>query len=621
MAEIEEYNFLKSFVPEDFLNKLYEKNSVIKLTKIIKHNWKSYGYVIAVLVAIIGFVTGYIGYYKEFLGQIELQNPSNIIFQVMRLYILQNEIQPPNPWELELAKYLCPISFSYSVILAFMSLFQKNLRIFRLQFFKNHIVICGLNNWTSQLISDLRRKDNHIVVIEKEIKDEFKMKVQDLGAIILNGDCADSYMLNKANIFKAKYLVAFTNNDSKNMETAINAKKMIESQKIKSKGVKKLKCFIHIKDKRLYDSFSKHNIFQENSDKLEMKIFNNYQNDARVLFLSSPFDTEVDTKAKGVIVHLLIVGFGYLGESVLLQAAKMGHYANEEGIKITIIDENAEELRDQFLYHYPEILKVKTCESSFDLTFVNLNLKNLKEVEDKIKSINEKQNITAIIICLEEETNTIKFGLDLISMLESEGIPIRLHLPIRVYLDENEDIFKLQKTYPITPFGLIRSTCSREIVLKEILDKIAKALHDDYKQKQEENGKTKEDNPYLVDWDKLPPDIKDSNRQQADHLPIKLRALNIQIAKKKGKNIKPFEGFKEGEIEKLARMEHNRWCAERWISGWKYSKEKNPEKKLHPLLIPYDELDEENQKTDFNFIRTIPKLLELLELELIRTDK
>jgi len=68
MAEIEEYNFLKSFVPEDFLNKLYEKNSVLKLTKIIKHNWKSYGYVIAVLVAIIGFVTGYIGFYKEFIG-------------------------------------------------------------------------------------------------------------------------------------------------------------------------------------------------------------------------------------------------------------------------------------------------------------------------------------------------------------------------------------------------------------------------------------------------------------------------------------------------------------------------------------------------------------------------
>ncbi|MFX0033657.1 MAG: RyR domain-containing protein [Candidatus Hodarchaeota archaeon] len=648
MSIKEKFNFINIYLPEYLRKPPEEEDISLKVKKLLKGNWKTYAFLINALAGIIGFVLGYIGYFLAFDGDPVQQSPSNILFQVLRLYALQNEIIPPE-LPLEIAKFICPLSLTYLAVLTLITVFQEHFTKLRLKFFKNHIIICGLNKWTSELIKSIilttkrRKRKRQIVVISKELDNEYKAKIDDLGVIILYGNYSDAFILNKANICKAKHLIAFTEEDSKNMEIAINAKDII-----KKKHKKKVKCFVHIKDQHLYSSFSKHNIFQEDSEFLEIKIYNNYTNDARVLFLSTPFEIDIDTGDKIKHPHLLIIGFGHLGESVLLQAIKMCHYADDRGIKITILEKKAKALEKHFLFHYPEILSEKKGweKPLTDISFLNSNFNNLKKVEAQIKYIDQNHPVTAIIICIEEETNAIKFGVDLIPMLarfeaelDSEQIPIKLHFPISVYLDENEDIFKLPSNYPISAFGLINYTCSHEIVINEMLDLIAKAIHEDYRQKQEkEKQKEKqlpmERMPFIVEWDKLSPAIKDSNRQQADHIPIKLRALNIQIIpkkqkdqyiqemKKQGKKVTLFEGFTEKENEKLARMEHNRWCAERWINGWKYSEIRDNNKKLHPLLVPFNALTDEQQKIDWEFINNIPILLrhKSLGLELLRIE-
>ncbi len=39
-------------------------------------------------------------------------------------------------------------------------------------------------------------------------------------------------------------------------------------------------------------------------------------------------------------------------------------------------------------------------------------------------------------------------------------------------------------------------------------------------------------------------------------------------------------------------MEHARWRAERWLAGWSYANipQQDEDRKLHPDLLPYDEL-------------------------------
>lgn len=43
---------------------------------------------------------------------------------------------------------------------------------------------------------------------------------------------------------------------------------------------------------------------------------------------------------------------------------------------------------------------------------------------------------------------------------------------------------------------------------------------------------------------------------------------------------------------------HAEWCKEKIRDGWNYGKIKDPEKKEHPCLVPYEELPEEQQVKD-----------------------
>jgi hypothetical protein len=49
-------------------------------------------------------------------------------------------------------------------------------------------------------------------------------------------------------------------------------------------------------------------------------------------------------------------------------------------------------------------------------------------------------------------------------------------------------------------------------------------------------------------------------------------------------------------------MEHERWAAPLWMAGWTAGK-RNDELKIHPNLVPYEELDEGTQKYDIEQVK------------------
>lgn len=52
--------------------------------------------------------------------------------------------------------------------------------------------------------------------------------------------------------------------------------------------------------------------------------------------------------------------------------------------------------------------------------------------------------------------------------------------------------------------------------------------------------------------------------------------------------------------EKLAKNVHEVWSQTRMEQGWKYGKERNDAKKLHPCLIAYEDLPESEKEFDRN---------------------
>jgi hypothetical protein len=76
--------------------------------------------------------------------------------------------------------------------------------------------------------------------------------------------------------------------------------------------------------------------------------------------------------------------------------------------------------------------------------------------------------------------------------------------------------------------------------------------------------------------------------------------------------------FSRDEVEELAKLEHERWMAERTTDGWSYSFSKDTTAKTSPYLVPWEELSEEVRELDRETVRRIPRMLQLVHLAVVR---
>lgn len=71
----------------------------------------------------------------------------------------------------------------------------------------------------------------------------------------------------------------------------------------------------------------------------------------------------------------------------------------------------------------------------------------------------------------------------------------------------------------------------------------------------------------------------------------------------------------------MAKMEHDRWSAERLFEGWTYAPgEKNSARKTSPYLVTWPELSEEIKEFDRNTVRGLPAFLAKADLRVVRAE-
>ena len=150
---------------------------------------------------------------------------------------------------------------------------------------------------------------------------------------------------------------------------------------------------------------------------------------------------------------------------------------------------------------------------------------------------------------------------------------------------------------------------------RNLLEKLAEAAHEifyedltikghKYKRFTKEN---KKENSLLKPYAKLSEKEKESNRNSVRDIPNKLASVGYKMVKNQD-NENPII-FTSYEIEKLAKMEHERWMQEKLGNGWQYAKKTDRSAKLHKSLIPWENLSEDEKEKDRSLVNGIPKIL------------
>ena len=160
-------------------------------------------------------------------------------------------------------------------------------------------------------------------------------------------------------------------------------------------------------------------------------------------------------------------------------------------------------------------------------------------------------------------------------------------------------------------FGLLDEACGPDVLLAGTTELLARALHRTYLDAHPHPG-TDED-PARRPWAELDEAFRESNRDQAAHVGVKLTAI--------GRTIGPLtdwdaahQPFTDDEVEVMARSEHDRWVAERRRGGWRPGS-RDLERRTTPYLVPWEELSEEIRVYDRLFVRRLPQLLASVGLQ------
>lgn len=558
--------------------------------------------VVTIAVVAIVFVCGFAGYWRY-----DLENSGSppevlsVLYYTAQLFIAQAERLPGEiPWELHVARIGGIIILFAGAVGAFFLLFRGHITLARLYlpWRRGHVVICGLGERGLRIALEGRRRGRFVVAIDRHADTPAVAQARSAGIVLLHGDATDERTLARARLNRADSVIAACALDGTNVAIASRIGRLMERTGTRTTP---LLCRVMIRDPWMRDLFFCGDHFPRVNTqfRVNMSDLDHFGTAARQALHAHPLDFRPIHPKDPTVVHLVVIGFGPMGQALALHAAQVGHFANEvtQDIKprITIVDSAAGKGWKDFKAGFPQVDQV--CE-------VRALLRNppaRDEIGDFVSEVNGLEpaaTLTTYAVCLEDDAANLQLGLSLAGELADRSAQVLVYQSTRsgyAALFEGEGP-SCPMPANVHAFGMAEDILTWDALFHEGEDAVAKALHEDYRERH--SGEAGQD------WDRLSEGFKDSNRLAADHIPVKLRAIDCSdgpFDKSRG----PIDCFEPQEIELLAQMEHIRWCAERRMANWHPGPETDRARRISSCLVPWKDLPPKEQNKDPEQIRAI----------------
>lgn len=547
----------------------------------------------------------------------------SVVYHTLQLFILHApHLEHPPNWQLHAGRLLSAVVVFWAIIRGIGVLFRTEWQLAWTRFRGGHVIICGLGRLGRQLAAQFRQGGNRVIVLESAGAIDAAATAN---FIILSADATDARELQRAGVARARQLIAVCDDVQTNVAVLTAAGEVLQ-QAARTGRQRHLEGWLFVPDARLRQLLKQDGLFPNTGPRYRINVrgLDLFSLAARQVLAVHPLDAEMIEEHSPTVVHLVIVGFGPMGQRLALQAAQLGHFANLQKPRITVLESDGSPRVASFLSRYPRLTDlVDFASRDFD--------DNEPDAAAKIQSAAERGgcNLTTTAICWDSCSDSVMGEAELFRRLQDDdAVNLRLALSLRhaagaaprVLLFQTRrsgfaDLFGNRgqselRDSRVYVFGTIEQTCSLDALLHEETDAIARALHEAWYATQIAGGRKPGEKPALRPWDQIDEMYRESNRHAADHIPVKMRAIGCRVDRLNSHRSR-LTVFTPEQIELLAKMEHARWYAELALMGYSFGTgARDDQAKTHPDLVPWGKLADPSKDYDRRQVEAIPSALE-----------
>lgn len=497
--------------------------------------------------------------------------------------------------------------------------------------FVNQYVIIGWNSFAVSLIknifaeNDSDKSDTEIIILSNKESENIQNKIKSSVTVseyknifVFSGELIKNEF-SKLSLPSAKEIHILgeeenSGNNNKNIQILFEISELMPEKK-----ENKIDCFLNLPEVNSFSILKNMTFPAKVNNAMNIRPFNLYQGWARMLWGSIDLSYRerkynrqdavfplliktVELMEEKDYFHLVIVGFNEMGRLLLEHSLQMAHFASKKPSLITVIDNDLKLKVDRFNARFPNYKNIDSCKVNFfEADIYSEFARNIL-----LEECNNPNCRLAVVVC---NSNSDE------AFLSAELLPSELiekKVPIMVFQQEGlgynfltnkqndqENVFRKKMSY----YGWLDEHSD----LIKVRERLAEGIHNNYLEYLKTRGGYNSSNLSHQEWENLPHNYKWSNRYQADSFILKLSVAGkkIEFSNNDGKLYE----FSGKELNRLAEMEHERWCAEKFLDGWEFGEIKKDTEKTHPDLIPFEKLSDARQKLDKNAVQVMPRLL------------
>lgn len=486
----------------------------------------------------------------------------------------------------------------------------------RVRYMSGHVIVCGLGRQGSRFAQAFCREGYRVIGIDLDADNPQLDRCREEGVVAVVMDATQREALVKMRADQAKYLVATCGDEGVNAEVAVRAREVSQGRR---RGA--LTCFVSLQEPEVCELLREKEFLSEHEPGFRLEFFSLLERGARSLLAAYPPWAGAQVGQGQSPVHLLVVGLGRLGESLIVHAAREWRFARrdrEARLRVTVVDCQATALRDALLVRCPDLA------DAAELVAVDMDVRSSEFGQGSFLSEGTVGcDVDMIYVCLADDSMGLSAALALHRQCHLRGarVPIVVRMSDQIGLAEllSEGAPGEGEFGNLRAFALLDKACNPEALTLGVNESLARSLHEVYLQGQQPRDVDSAASPSMRPWEELPEDIKEANREQAAQVARILaqhgfRAVPRQQAAGSGAE------FSEEKVEEMACAEHERWCKERSRAGYRYGLKRDDRRKVHPDLVKWEDLCEESKEKCRRAIRGLPSALDRLGFQIERAE-